>query len=82
VEKGVSFAMLSMYNNLFSLFVNGLQSTRRLHWRTNHCFALVSYKLAIIVAPVVSFAIAICSGGNLAIAGFYCFDIGSLSRYP
>jgi hypothetical protein len=81
VEKGVSFAMLSMYNNLFLLLLNGLQLTRRLHWRTNHCFALVSCKLAI-VALVISFAIAICSRGNLAIAGFYCFDIGSLSRYP
>jgi fatty acid desaturase len=49
VEKGVSFVMLSMYNNLFLLLLNGLQLTRRLHWRTNHCFALV-YKLLLLLA--------------------------------
>ncbi len=68
MDKGVGFAMLSRYNSL--LLFNGLQLTRRLHWRTNRSFSLLGCRPAAASSSVAS----ISGGGNLAAAS------GSVSR--
>jgi hypothetical protein len=70
VENGVGFAMLSTYNSL--LLFNGLQLTRRLHWRTNRSFSLLGCRPAAASSSVASVG----GGGNLAAAS------GSVSRNP
>jgi hypothetical protein len=70
VGKVVGFAMLSRYNSLLPF--NGLQLTRRLHWRTNRSFSLLGCRPAAASSSVAS----ISGGGNLAAAS------GSVSRNP
>ncbi len=62
--------MLSRYNSL--LLFNGLQLTRRLHWRTNRSFSLLGCRPAAASSSVAS----ISGSGNLAAAS------GSVSRNP